>query len=322
MTKQEFLSRLEIGIMPLPLGERESALRYYEEYIDDAGIENEAQVLSELGSPETLAREILREAAVSTGAGEHNGERNQSGGTYGGHGAPNHFPGPFRSLNVDVLNAGVKLVIGKVYSVYIDYPEGLDPPTCELIGDILHIVEKRRFRIMNIINLGVWRGGEIRITMPEGVAFERFNLSSVNGSIHVPPITLDEIKTDAVNGSVFLTGVQAKRLDAQSVNGSVTVNSCAAKYQCKCSTVNGSVKVSGEVRGVVEYSTVNGSVTAHIPLQQSEYNIHLSTVSGSIRVNGEKMRKSTSIITNAANTITASTVNGSIRLNFGGRDYD
>jgi len=31
MTKQEFLSRLEMGIMPLPLGERESALRYYEE---------------------------------------------------------------------------------------------------------------------------------------------------------------------------------------------------------------------------------------------------------------------------------------------------
>ena len=58
MTKQEFLQRLELLVADLPYEERDSAMTYYREYLEEAGPENEQAVLAELGSPEQLAAQI------------------------------------------------------------------------------------------------------------------------------------------------------------------------------------------------------------------------------------------------------------------------
>ena len=55
MTKQEFLQRLSRLLADVTVEEREEALRYYEEYFDEAGPEQEQAVLAELGSPEKVA---------------------------------------------------------------------------------------------------------------------------------------------------------------------------------------------------------------------------------------------------------------------------
>lgn len=55
MTKQEFLQRLNRLLADVTPEEREEALRYYEEYFDEAGPEQEQAVLAELGSPEKVA---------------------------------------------------------------------------------------------------------------------------------------------------------------------------------------------------------------------------------------------------------------------------
>lgn len=65
MTRNEFLERLRKGLSSLPQAEQEEALRYYEEYFDDAGPENEAKVMEELGSPEDLARNIIANSTFS-----------------------------------------------------------------------------------------------------------------------------------------------------------------------------------------------------------------------------------------------------------------
>lgn len=64
MNKEQFLERLRQRLKHLPAEERDSALRYYREYFDEAGPENEARVLAELGSPEALAAKIIGECAV------------------------------------------------------------------------------------------------------------------------------------------------------------------------------------------------------------------------------------------------------------------
>ena len=51
MTRNEYLGALRQELRSLPLQEQEEALRYYEEYFDDAGPENEQKVIAELGSP-------------------------------------------------------------------------------------------------------------------------------------------------------------------------------------------------------------------------------------------------------------------------------
>ncbi len=42
----------------IPAEERVSAMEYYNDYFDDAGEENEQQVIRELGSPEQVAAEV------------------------------------------------------------------------------------------------------------------------------------------------------------------------------------------------------------------------------------------------------------------------
>ncbi len=62
MTRDQYMILLRAELMgKLPEGELEDILRYYNEYIEDAGPEHERDVMIELGSPERLAQKILGE---------------------------------------------------------------------------------------------------------------------------------------------------------------------------------------------------------------------------------------------------------------------
>lgn len=63
MNKEQFISRLEELLEDIPESERAEAIEYYREYFDDAGIENEEQVMKELGSVEKVAHNIKEELA-------------------------------------------------------------------------------------------------------------------------------------------------------------------------------------------------------------------------------------------------------------------
>ncbi len=58
MDKKEFIRQLHQMLSDLPEEERREAVSYYEEYLEDAGPEQEAQTLAELGSPEQVAATI------------------------------------------------------------------------------------------------------------------------------------------------------------------------------------------------------------------------------------------------------------------------
>lgn len=62
MKKQEFLNRLEQLLADMPEGEREEAMMYYSDYIDDAGPDKEDEVISALGSPEEVAESIRNDS--------------------------------------------------------------------------------------------------------------------------------------------------------------------------------------------------------------------------------------------------------------------
>lgn len=64
MNKQEYLSELEAHLASLSEEERTNALQFYEEYFEDAGPENEQQVISELGKPFALAKSIICEQSA------------------------------------------------------------------------------------------------------------------------------------------------------------------------------------------------------------------------------------------------------------------
>lgn len=58
MSRVEFMNQLKNHLWDIPEGKREEILNYYEGYFDDAGSENEQQVIENLDSPEKVAAMI------------------------------------------------------------------------------------------------------------------------------------------------------------------------------------------------------------------------------------------------------------------------
>ena len=76
MNRADFMAGLRCLLADISEAEREEALNYYEDYFDDAGVENEASVIEALGTPEKVAAIIKDGLNDSEGA---NGEFTENG---------------------------------------------------------------------------------------------------------------------------------------------------------------------------------------------------------------------------------------------------
>lgn len=76
MRKDEFLRKLEYLLQDIPEADREEAMDYYRDYLEEAGHEKEEEVLREFGSPERIAA-IIR--SDSYGNLEEGGSYTESG---------------------------------------------------------------------------------------------------------------------------------------------------------------------------------------------------------------------------------------------------
>lgn len=63
MNKQEYMAQLKKKLKRLPKEDFSRAVEYFEEYFADAGAENEAEAMRDLGAPQEAADQIIREIA-------------------------------------------------------------------------------------------------------------------------------------------------------------------------------------------------------------------------------------------------------------------
>ena len=61
MNRKAFMEQLQNLLWDISPAEREEAIRYYDTYFDDAGPENEGDVIESLGSPEKVAENIKKD---------------------------------------------------------------------------------------------------------------------------------------------------------------------------------------------------------------------------------------------------------------------
>lgn len=135
MDRAEFMRRLSELLQDMPPAEREEAIQYYNDYIDDAGEGNEAEIIASLGTPEELAKSIKAGLTDGGNAGEftesgfHGYEqRNQykvmstdqktedgTGSAYGSYGQQNGAGGAYGSYGTQ-SNAGQSGKPGKSMS--------------------------------------------------------------------------------------------------------------------------------------------------------------------------------------------------------------
>lgn len=64
MDKQQYLDELRVRLKGLPQEEILDAIRYCEEYFDDASMDDQAQVLKDLGSPYQFAAQIKADCEI------------------------------------------------------------------------------------------------------------------------------------------------------------------------------------------------------------------------------------------------------------------
>lgn len=75
MDRIEFMEQLERLLKDLPENDRQDALEWYQDYFDEAGPENEAKVIQELGSPGRVAASIM----AGMGSQQDRGEYTETG---------------------------------------------------------------------------------------------------------------------------------------------------------------------------------------------------------------------------------------------------
>ena len=76
MNRIQFMLELAALLQDISVEERTEAMKYYNDYFDEAGEENEAEIIRELGSPAKVAAEI--KAGLGGKAGEE-GEFRETG---------------------------------------------------------------------------------------------------------------------------------------------------------------------------------------------------------------------------------------------------
>lgn len=65
MTREEYIRELRARIAHLPKEEREAAMSYYVEYLEDAADKSMEEIIMELGTPRDVAERIIADCAQS-----------------------------------------------------------------------------------------------------------------------------------------------------------------------------------------------------------------------------------------------------------------
>lgn len=68
MNRAEYMKQMRHHLRRLPREDFDRAMEYFEEYFEDAGLDQEQQAVEDLGAPETAADQIIRDLAVENAA--------------------------------------------------------------------------------------------------------------------------------------------------------------------------------------------------------------------------------------------------------------
>ncbi len=137
MNRVEFMTELASLLQDVPVEERREAMRYYNDYFDEAGKENEAQAISDLGSPVKVAEKI-KEDLKGTEKDAFDGEKNSrmEGGPQGP--VPQGAPRP-GTVSSDSTDSKILKVILIILAIVVGAPIVL-PVIAGILGVVLGIL--------------------------------------------------------------------------------------------------------------------------------------------------------------------------------------
>lgn len=136
MNRVEFMQELERLLWDIPESDRLDAIAYYHDYFDEAGPENETQVIRELGSPERVASII--KADLNT-AGNERAEYTEQGYSDGRSGVNPNTP-VIRKKKINLPLPLVIVILVFASPLLLGIGGGLIGGVFGLLGGIIGIV--------------------------------------------------------------------------------------------------------------------------------------------------------------------------------------
>ena len=272
MTREEYLSALKNEIMSLSADEQREALQFYSDYFEEAA--DDEKVISELGSPEQLAKTITEKFAnavvisdISNGSNGSDSKESCSG---------NGMYYSFEDSDVENLNlsfgiADVVLISGSKYSVETrGVAEG--DLNCHLSGEGTLFISNTRRIPLNFFSHDRYERfiPRILITIPEDAMLNRFELRIGAGNFRG--------KNSRLKCSIGNIEVGAGNISINNIYG--------GEINFRCGI--GNLDFTGAVTGRSDLDCGMGSLKLDIEGEKEDYSYDLKLGLGDFKINEEK----------------------------------
>jgi len=294
MNRKEYLEELKKRMASLCTEEQENALRYYEDYFEDA--DNDERVMAELGTPEELAKTLISNipgmpVLVDT---NHTSQTNEDTSGRFDQFANKQIKELYVSCNIGVVTF---VESDSFYITYNTFMAGC--LTCKYKDGLMTIESnplKGRFNIFtNIFKTGKDMF-DITVHMPSDKKLEKLSLVTGVGSMYTKGATLtaDQVTMKVSTGQAKLMDLTTNYINAECGMGNIEVKGTIKGGSLKCGMGNISMNINGNID---DYS-INGSVgmgnlrfgknkqsgTGHLVTQQKANHFDASVGMGNIEV--------------------------------------
>lgn len=304
MSKTEFLAQLRTKLAGrMDEEELSSALSYYEEYLEDAGPEREQEVLEELGSPETVAAQVLGEQEKSF--------------------TPPRARRASRTgiialcIGLGVVLVGVVALVVFSFAgwqAYVREPQvsastpvvvkpqvSASAPRVSAAPIVREDGEKGYMEVSSLdaftkITVEVGIGA---IVLEEGTEYAL----SMDWFLNTADLKYDDEEgtlkiwsaisgmRDQRGGTIRITvptGTTLEKVDFQTGLGEIEVRDCAVSEKVKAFTGLGNIEVSGSFTGEIDLEVGMGDIDVSLIGSAEDYQIDLETGLGKVKVDGQR----------------------------------
>ncbi|GHU07833.1 hypothetical protein FACS189431_3030 [Alphaproteobacteria bacterium] len=203
----------------------------------------------------------------------------------------------------------------------------------EISGDSLNITEIVDRWQWQVFDFQSWQAGPVVIHVPADFVVD-YDLRTENGRVELADMTTGRLDIYTSNGAVELMGkMKTGELTAETSNGRIWLDTVEAEF-AHLKTSNGEINL-GEVKagvvgartsngkinfvrldsGDITLTTSNGGITGLIVGREADFSKDLRTSIGEITV-GDASFRDKMVSSQGSKTLTATTSNGAIWLNF------
>lgn len=277
MNREEYIKQLKNNLLSLTDAEQEEAIKYYSDYFEEAN--DDQKVISELGSPEELAKTITERfanALVGRKGEDSENKDDESGSEYSRDSSAQALYYEFSKSSVKNLcmsfsTADVVLIPGSKYAVE---SRGIEESAlnCHLGNDgTLTINNSKR------LNFNFWSHDRSRrvvprilVTIPSKARLEKFKLLIGAGNCRSKDIglTCEKGNIEVGAGNLVLSAVDGGKMD----------------FRCGM----GNLSFDGSLKGRCNLDCGMGSVKLNLKGSPSDYSYDIKLGLGDFKFNNEK----------------------------------